>query len=156
MQLETFNQLASSQARLVLQACVHIPTWVFELIQKRPSSLNSGDSIMAGISTHILNASLGQPATQVLVKLFEETSHGYILIDEQFTDADGRIQAFNVDSFIRGHYQLVFEVGDYFQALNTNSFYPRVCIDFKVNDIHQHYHVPLLISPFSYSTYRGS
>lgn len=64
---------------------------------------------MAGISTHILNASLGQPATQVLVKLFEETSHGYILIDEQFTDADGRIQAFNLDSFIRGHYQLVLK-----------------------------------------------
>lgn len=111
---------------------------------------------MAGISTHILNASVGQPATQVLVKLLQETSGGYILIDEQFTNTDGRIQAFNIDPFIRGHYQLIFEVADYFQTLNTNSFYPRVCIDFKVNDTHQHYHVPLLISPFSYSTYRGS
>lgn len=111
---------------------------------------------MAGISTHILNASLGQPAPQVLVKLYQEINHQYVLLDEQFTDADGRIPAFKIDSFIPTHYQLIFEVGGYFQALNTASFYPSVCIDFKVADTQQHYHVPLLISPFSYSTYRGS
>lgn len=111
---------------------------------------------MAGISTHILNASLGQPARQVLVKLRQEINHQYILLDEQFTDADGRIPSFKIESFIQANYQLIFEVGDYFQALNTDSFYPSVCIDFKVVDTQQHYHVPLLISPFSYSTYRGS
>lgn len=111
---------------------------------------------MAGISTHILNASLGQPAAQVLVKLYQAVNHQYVLLDEQFTDADGRISAFKTETLIQASYQLVFEVGDYFQALNTASFYPSVCINFKVADTQQHYHVPLLISPFSYSTYRGS
>ncbi|ENX41907.1 hydroxyisourate hydrolase [Acinetobacter sp. NIPH 2100] len=111
---------------------------------------------MAGISTHILNASLGQPAAKVLVKLRQEIDHEYILLDQQFTDADGRIPVFKIDAFIQSNYQLIFEVADYFESLNTDSFYPRVSIDFKVVDIQQHYHVPLLISPFSYSTYRGS
>lgn len=111
---------------------------------------------MAGISTHILNASLGQPASKVLVKLLQQGDQGYVLLDQQLTDADGRIKTFNIDVFVQSNYQLIFEVADYFQALNTESFYPRVCIDFKVADIQQHYHVPLLISPFSYSTYRGS
>ena len=111
---------------------------------------------MAGISTHILNAALGQPAPQVLVKLYQEINQQYILQDEQLTDADGRIPAFRIEAFIQANYQLIFEVGDYFQTLNTASFYPSVCIDFKVTDTQQHYHVPLLISPFSYSTYRGS
>ena len=111
---------------------------------------------MVGISTHILNASLGQPARQVLVKLRQEINHQYILLDQQFTDADGRIPVFKIESFIQANYQLIFEVGEYFQTLHVDSFYPRVCIDFKVADIQQHYHVPLLISPFSYSTYRGS
>ncbi|WHP06639.1 MULTISPECIES: hydroxyisourate hydrolase [Acinetobacter] len=111
---------------------------------------------MAGISTHILNASLGQPAPNVLVKLFQNTAHESVLLDQQLTDVDGRIQAFKIESFIEGKYQLVFEVSDYFEALNIESFYSSVCIDFKVADVQQHYHVPLLISPFSYSTYRGS
>ena len=110
---------------------------------------------MAGISTHILNASLGKPAVGVTVKLFREVEQQYVLSDEQQTDADGRIKAFEFESFTQGNYQLIFEISDYFQSLNTESFYPRVCIDFKVLDIQQHYHVPLLISPFSYSTYRG-
>ncbi|ENW96099.1 MULTISPECIES: hydroxyisourate hydrolase [unclassified Acinetobacter] len=111
---------------------------------------------MAAISTHILNASLGKPAVGVVVELLQETSLGYVLMDQQLTDADGRIKAFDIDSCTQGNYQLIFRIADYFQALEVESFYPRVCIDFKVTDIQQHYHVPLLISPFSYSTYRGS
>lgn len=111
---------------------------------------------MAGISTHILNAALGKPAVGVSVELLHETSQGYFSIDKQLTDIDGRIKAFNLDSFIQGNYQLVFYVENYFKSIDVECFYPKVCIDFKVSDIHQHYHVPLLISPFSYSTYRGS
>ncbi|MBP8006644.1 hydroxyisourate hydrolase [Acinetobacter sp. NIPH 1852] len=111
---------------------------------------------MAAISTHILNASLGKPAAGVVVELLQETSLGYVLMDQQLTDVDGRIKAFDIDSFTHGKYQLIFHIADYFQSLEVESFYPRVCIDFKVTDIQQHYHVPLLISPFSYSTYRGS
>lgn len=111
---------------------------------------------MLTISTHILNASLGQPAPQVLVKLFYIQADQSTLVDQQFTNADGRIQTFQIDQTPCGSYQLCFEVAAYFQALNVDSFYPKVCIDFYVKDIEQHYHVPLLISPFSYSTYRGS
>ena len=111
---------------------------------------------MAGISTHILNASLGKPAAGVFVELFKQTSQGDVSVDKQLTDADGRIKAFAIDSFTPGNYQLIFYIADYFQSLEIESFYPKVCIDFTVSDIHQHYHVPLLISPFSYSTYRGS
>ncbi|MCH7337186.1 hydroxyisourate hydrolase [Acinetobacter sp. NIPH 2699] len=111
---------------------------------------------MAAISTHILNASLGQPAVGVLVQLFQQTDHGLVLRDEQFTDVDGRVKAFETISLTEGDYQLIFNIAEYFQSLAVESFYPRVCIDFKVADIQQHYHVPLLISPFSYSTYRGS
>ena len=111
---------------------------------------------MAGISTHILNASIGLPAPQVVVKLFRQSKAGIVMLDVQQTDEDGRIKAFQMDELLKGDYQLVFEVGSYFQQLEVASFYPRVCIDFTVADEHQHYHVPLLISPFSYSTYRGS
>lgn len=111
---------------------------------------------MTGISTHILNASIGQPAPQVLVKLFQIQADQAILIDQKFTNIDGRIQAFHLDPWRCGDYQLCFEVEAYFQALNVESFYPKVCINFQVKDTEQHYHVPLLISPFSYSTYRGS
>ncbi|MCJ8159953.1 hydroxyisourate hydrolase [Acinetobacter zhairhuonensis] len=111
---------------------------------------------MAGISTHILNASVGQPAVDVVVKLLRHFGDSCVLLDTQHTDQDGRIKAFDVDQFEQGNYQLVFEVAAYFEQQHVASFYPRVCIDFKVVDETQHYHVPLLISPFSYSTYRGS
>ncbi|TCB30293.1 hydroxyisourate hydrolase [Acinetobacter sp. ANC 4910] len=111
---------------------------------------------MAGISTHILNASIGQPAPQVVVKLLRQFERSIVTLDVQQTDQDGRIKAFQIDKLVKGNYQLVFEVGSYFEQQHVPSFYPRVCIDFTVTDQHQHYHVPLLISPFSYSTYRGS
>ena len=111
---------------------------------------------MAGISTHILNASIGQPAVDVVVKLQRQSGDAYVLLATQHTDQDGRIKAFTFDQFESGDYQLVFEVAAYFEQQQVASFYPRVCIDFKVADETQHYHVPLLISPFSYSTYRGS
>ncbi|MBK5645998.1 MAG: hydroxyisourate hydrolase, partial [Acinetobacter sp.] len=65
---------------------------------------------MAGISTHILNASLGQPASKVLVKLLQQGDQGYVLLDQQITDADGRIKTFNIDAFVQSNYQLIFEI----------------------------------------------
>ena len=72
---------------------------------------------MAGISTHILNAALGKPAVGVSVELLKETSQGYFSIDKQLTDIDGRIKAFNLDSFTTGNYQLIFHTVDYFQSM---------------------------------------
>lgn len=114
---------------------------------------------MTGITTHILDATLGKPATGVTVKLFLVKEDNRTLLVQKQTDADGRIKDFNIEQtgqFVVGDYQLVFEVKPYFEQAQRDSFYPKVCIDFSVTDTSQHYHVPLLISPFSYSTYRGS
>lgn len=111
---------------------------------------------MAGISTHILDASIGQPVASVVVKLLYCQDGQYVLLAEKITDADGRIKSFDLSEVFKGDYQFVFEIADYFLNRKICSFYPRVCIDFSITEAGQHYHVPLLISPFSYSTYRGS
>jgi 5-hydroxyisourate hydrolase len=73
------------------------------------------------------------------------------------TDADGRVKAFTpTPSLQAGTYRLSFEVGAYFAAAGVEAFYQRVIVEFDVLDANQHYHVPLLLSPFGYSTYRGS
>lgn len=111
---------------------------------------------MSSISTHILDASLGKPARQVKVSLFHTTEHGEQHLATQTTDNDGRIKFSELSSLMTGEYRLVFYINDYFQSTKRESFYPKVSIDFYIADETQHYHVPLLISPFSYSTYRGS
>ncbi|KAA8735470.1 hydroxyisourate hydrolase [Acinetobacter qingfengensis] len=111
---------------------------------------------MSGITTHILDAALGRPAINVAVKLLQFQQNQYVLVDQKLTDVDGRIKDFKIPSLTVGDYQLVFEIASYFSVTQRDCFYPKVTIDFTVKDIAQHYHVPLLISPFSYSTYRGS
>lgn len=111
---------------------------------------------MSAITTHILDASAGVPANQVNVQLKFFQHDEYVLLDQKRTDADGRIKDFTLTDFKAGHYQLVFEILDYFQSKQVACFYPKVCIDFMVSDVNAHFHVPLLISPYSYTTYRGS
>ncbi|MFD9941851.1 hydroxyisourate hydrolase [Nonomuraea sp. NPDC059023] len=94
-------------------------------------------------STHILNAATGRPAAGVPVRLERDGE----VVAEGRTDDDGRIKGWNPG---RGVHRVVFDTG----ALT--SFYPEVVITFAVEDPDQHYHVPLLLSPFAYSTYRGS
>ena len=79
------------------------------------------------------------------------------LLARATTDADGRVKTFTpTPSLTPGTYRLTFEVGSYFAATGVEAFYPRVVVEFDVRDASQHYHVPLLLSPFGYSTYRGS
>ncbi|NUF64233.1 hydroxyisourate hydrolase [Acinetobacter bereziniae] len=105
------------------------------------------------ISSHILDTHLGKPATDVVIKLFDAQEQ---LIAESKTNNDGRVADFNLSEIQTGQYRLVFYTADYFNRFDLNTFFPKVVIDFFVNDINQHYHIPLLISPFAYSTYRGS
>lgn len=107
------------------------------------------------ISTHILDTSLGQPACGVGVHLCDE--HGNVLSHVK-TNQDGRVntQDFQVDLLQIGHYSLEFSIAEYFKNLNTETFFPKAVIHFYVGNLEQHYHIPLLISPFAYSTYRGS
>ena len=103
------------------------------------------------LSTHVLDATRGEPAVDVRVRLYRADN----LIAELATDADGRIR----DAFPpleAGTHWLVFETGAYFAGREVECFYPRVEVCFAVEDPGSHHHVPLLLSPFAYSTYRGS
>jgi len=114
---------------------------------------------MSSISTHVLDTSLGKPAARVPVSLAARQSDGsWKLLAQGATDADGRWRpsAANESSFSPGAYKFTFDTAAYFRARNLEGFFPCVEITFSIRDAAQHHHVPLLLSPYSYSTYRGS
>jgi 5-hydroxyisourate hydrolase len=114
---------------------------------------------MSTISTHILDTARGRPADGVHVALeVQNPDESWSSLTEAWTDEDGRVKPFFlVESHLdAGTYRLVFDTEGYFSRLEIEAFYPQVSVIFKINDEPQHYHVPLLISPFGYSTYRGS
>lgn len=109
---------------------------------------------MSNISTHVLDTSLGKPAAGVRVTLRRDNS----LIGSGVTDDDGRVRDLleQGSSLASGDYTLAFSVADYFAGSRRDSFYADIQINFRITDESEHYHVPLLLSPFGYSTYRGS
>lgn len=113
---------------------------------------------MSAITTHILDISTGVPASGVAVSLERQTADGWEIIGKGATDDDGRLKnLLNSDAVLQtGNYRLTFDTGNYFAQKHIESFYPQVTVAFTVRDAAQHYHVPLLLSPFGYSTYRGS
>ncbi len=112
---------------------------------------------MSAITTHILDISAGVPARGVAVTLERQTSEGWKVIGEGVTDDDGRLRnLLTSDEILQlANYRLNFEVGNYFFDRQIDCFYPQITLAFTVCDS-SHYHVPLLLSPFGYSTYRGS
>jgi hydroxyisourate hydrolase len=108
---------------------------------------------MSQITTHVLDTSLGKPAQGVAIRLEQ---NGKVL-GQGITNADGRIGDLlpKDQSLPPGEYQMVFETGAYFQKNGLKGFYPKAVIHFTTFD-ESHYHVPLLLNPFGYSTYRGS
>ena len=114
---------------------------------------------MAAITTHILDTSRGRPASGVAVTLEMHTAtQSWILIGKGETDRDGRLKGLLAQGrdLAEGIYCLTFDTKSYFASQQIESFYPEVKIVFSVVDATQHYHVPLLLSPYGYSTYRGS
>ena len=113
---------------------------------------------MSQITTHILDTSRGRPAPGVRVRLERQAAdHRFVELASGFTDADGRVQDLTGDEELSpGVHRLVFDTGCYHGQERGSGFYPSVTIEFLVDDASQHYHVPLLLSPFGYSTYRGS
>jgi 5-hydroxyisourate hydrolase len=114
---------------------------------------------VSAITTHVLDTSRGQPAAGVTVRLEIESAGGaWQKLGVGTTDADGRARDLLPDAFVpaAGVYRLTFATAPYFAAHEIETFYREVVIVFAVNDPRQHYHVPLLLSPFGYSTYRGS
>jgi 5-hydroxyisourate hydrolase len=119
---------------------------------------------MSAITTHVLDLALGRPAAGVGIAL-ERREDGDGLSLERWshlgsgtTDTDGRLKALLPDSYVvqAGTYRLRFDTAAYFDEQKVDCFYPTVTIEFAVRKAGEHYHVPLLLSPFGYSTYRGS
>jgi 5-hydroxyisourate hydrolase len=113
---------------------------------------------MSHITTHVLDVSLGRPAANVAVLLEEQSSAGqWTEAARGTTDADGRLRDWTAAKIMpAGPYRLTFDTRAYFATRKIASLYPQVVIVFEVRDAQEHYHIPLLLSPFGYSTYRGS
>jgi 5-hydroxyisourate hydrolase len=112
---------------------------------------------MSTITTHVLDTSRGRPAADLKVELHKKSGEDWKSIGAGVTDASGRCNALLGESPLAvGTYRLTFDAAAYFQALRVESFYSDIPVIFEVRDTRTHYHVPLLISPFGYSTYRGS
>ena len=114
---------------------------------------------MSTISTHILDTSRGKPAAGVAVTLeVLNAAEGWLSLAQAQTDEDGRVKAFLLTEphLSAGTYRLTFATNIYFEALHEKTFYPEVTVIFRLDGGSERYHVPLLISPFGYSTYRGS
>ena len=117
---------------------------------------------MGRLSTHVLDTANGRPARGIQVELFALDGERRRSIVATVTNADGRTDAplMSSDEFRIGSYELIFRVGDYFRLLGSQmaepAFLDIVPIRFGIAEVDGHYHVPLLVSPWSYSTYRGS
>ncbi|MBW8484356.1 hydroxyisourate hydrolase [Actinomadura parmotrematis] len=103
------------------------------------------------LSTHVLDAARGLPAPGVAVRLERRDGAAWTPLAEARTDADGRVRAWpGVTDLAAGTYRLTFDTA------HLSDFYPEVAVAFTIADADRHHHVPLLLSPFAYSTYRGS
>ena len=130
---------------------------------------------MSQITSHVLDTSRGKPAEGITISLFESNvEHDFSansssnidnkgreqwsLLAEGQTNSDGRVPALLVQDRVlpAGNYRVHFAISDYFNALNEQAFYPYVDIVFTINGDGDHYHIPLLLTAFGYSTYRGS
>lgn len=114
---------------------------------------------MSAITTHVLDTARGLPAVGVPVLLEQSTGNNqWLTIGSGETDADGRLRTLTPDTAMLppGVYRLTFDVGRYFQSQATRAFHPQVVVMFETTADETHYHVPLLVSPFGYTTYRGS
>jgi 5-hydroxyisourate hydrolase len=113
---------------------------------------------MSAITTHVLDTARGRPAAGVEVALERVDGGRAEVLARGTTDADGRLRDLLAPGapLAAGTYRLVFHTGAYFRAQGVDGFYPEVPVLFQVRDGEAHYHVPLLLSPFGYSTYRGS
>ena len=116
---------------------------------------------MAGLSTHVLDTSKGKPAVELKIELYKILDTERVLIKTVLTNEDGRIDGplLSAEKLEEIHYELLFFAGDYLKKQNSELkrvFLDKIPIRFFVSNKFEHYHVPLLLSPFGYSTYRGS
>ena len=109
------------------------------------------------ITTHVLDTNLGKPAADIAVTLYRKSDEGFTQIAQGKTNEDGRIMEWMDETERKaGVYRIEFATDPYFESLGQKCFYPSVTIDFRIEATDEHYHVPLLVSAFGFSTYRGS
>ena len=113
---------------------------------------------MSGITTHVLDTTRGRPASGVSFTFEIKGDDGaWRPAGRGATDGDGRAKLLAPESLVpAGIYRVTFDTGAYFRAWNVEGFYPEVSVVFEVQQPSQHHHVPLLLAPYGYSTYRGS
>jgi 5-hydroxyisourate hydrolase len=111
---------------------------------------------VSAITTHVLDTALGRPAAGIAVRLEAGDGLGWRVLGDGVTDADGRVRELGPDMVTEGHHRLTFATAAYFAHDGRESFFPEVTVTFTVTDPTQHHHVPILLSPFAFSTYRGS
>jgi 5-hydroxyisourate hydrolase len=130
-------------------------------VEAEKSTKNVAGHNMGKLTTHVLDTANGIPAEGMKIRLYRDERGQRRLVTETTTNSDGRCSAPLLEgaNFVSGQYELEFSAGDYFRAkasLPDPAFLEIVPIKFGIANAHAHYHVPLLISPWSYSTYRGS
>lgn len=110
------------------------------------------------LSVHVLNLENGLPSSDVNVVLEAQQGDKWIQINQAKTDENGRVTALYPDdkTLDKGVYRVTFKTGDWFREHNQRSFFPEVPVVFMIDGTVNHYHIPLLISPYGYSTYRGN
>ena len=113
---------------------------------------------MSPITTHVLDTNTGKPAAGMPISLHKKQSNGeYTILSSNITNQDGRIKnLLEPGSLEPGIYKMHFDTASYFRQHNIQGFYPEAVICFEISSTTDHYHIPLLLSPFGYSTYRGS
>ncbi len=109
---------------------------------------------MSGISTHVLDTALGKPAAGVAVRLEKKDGEAWVVVGASKTDADGRCRDL-LPNAAAGVFRLTFATSEYFQAMGRESIYPEIAVTFTTSG-EAHYHLPLLLTDNSYTTYRGS
>jgi 5-hydroxyisourate hydrolase len=112
-------------------------------------------STVATLSSHVLDAGTGRPAQGLGLTLERRKDDGWDEVGRGVTDDDGRCRTLASDGLHPGVWRLTFDTGSYFAAAGVRGFYPEVSVVFEVTEP-GHHHIPLLLSPFAYSTYRGS
>lgn len=110
------------------------------------------------LSVHILDLQSGQPTAGVTVTLEQKKGERWQQLNSGVTDAQGRITAMYPEQMAlqAGDYRIVFKTGEHYARLQQETFFPEIPVQFHVEKTGQHYHIPLLLSPFGYSTYRGN
>jgi 5-hydroxyisourate hydrolase len=112
---------------------------------------------MSEITTHVLDTSRGRPAAGFQVSLQFKSGDSWKTLGSARTDGNGRCAGLlGASPLEKGTYRLLFNAGDYYKELHVDTFYSEISIVFEVTNADAHHHVPLLINPFGYSTYRGS